>query len=132
MKRKWTLATFIVCCVGWIWIFLHTQDNHQTTLCYMQWLFHFPCPTCGLTRAVVAFIHGDIILSLYEHPLGIFAAICMMLFPIWILMDWIRGTHSFETKTLALFNKLRDKKYWIPFASLFLCTWIWNIYKHLC
>jgi hypothetical protein len=30
-----------------------------------------PCPGCGMTRSVVALLHGDLGASLFFHPLGI-------------------------------------------------------------
>lgn len=132
MRRKWTVATFVICCLGWIWVFSHVENHQNTTLCYMQWLFHFPCPTCGITRSIIALTKGNISLSFYEHPLGIPAAIAMVIFPLWIISDWMQRRASFEQFTLSFFNTLQKKKYMVPFAGIFLCCWIWNIYKHLC
>ncbi|MBE5866675.1 MAG: DUF2752 domain-containing protein [Lachnospiraceae bacterium] len=43
--------------------------NIPTGDCIFWKLFGAYCPGCGGTRAVVAFMHGDILLSLWYHPL---------------------------------------------------------------
>lgn len=52
-------------------------------LCTLRVLTGFPCPACGMTRAVVLFFHGHIGESLRMHPLwpfvlflGVFSLYC--------------------------------------------------------
>lgn len=54
-----------------------------------------PCPGCGITRASVAFLHGDLPTSFYYHPLGaplVLAAIVIGLADAWIW--WRRRTRG--------------------------------------
>ena len=39
------------------------------TVCPVLVLTHFPCPTCGITRAYLALLGGDFVRALYFHPL---------------------------------------------------------------
>ena len=43
--------------------------------CPIAALFGFPCPTCGVTRAVRAAIHGDMSSAFHFHPLWTFVVI---------------------------------------------------------
>src|SRR5438132_1885627 len=42
----------------------------QVPLCLFKTVFHLPCPTCGMTRSLIALWHGDPVLSFRYHPLG--------------------------------------------------------------
>jgi len=44
---------------------------HGPQLCIFKLMSGMPCPGCGLTRAVVLAMHGDLSGSLYFHPLGL-------------------------------------------------------------
>jgi len=37
-----------------------------------------PCPLCGMTRAVVAAVHGDLVASLRYNPAGVIAVLVMV------------------------------------------------------
>lgn len=39
--------------------------------CPIRALFSVPCPTCGMTRSAIAFLRGDIALSLYYNPVTV-------------------------------------------------------------
>lgn len=45
---------------------------HGPQLCVFKMMSGMPCPGCGLTRAVVLLMHGDLSGSLFFHPLAIF------------------------------------------------------------
>jgi hypothetical protein len=45
--------------------------------CAFERNFGLPCPTCGMTRAIIAFMEGKIIKAFYIQPAG--AAICLVL-----------------------------------------------------
>ena len=41
------------------------------SLCPFKMFTGLPCPGCGLTRSVVALLHGDPSASVFFHPLGV-------------------------------------------------------------
>lgn len=43
-------------------------------LCPMAGSFGIPCPGCGLTRATLALLHGDVRAALHYHPLVLLLA----------------------------------------------------------
>jgi hypothetical protein len=59
--------------------------------CPTALLFGVPCPGCGLTRATVAMLHGEVGAALHFHPL---APILVPLFGgavALVLVDYVRG-----------------------------------------
>ena len=47
--------------------------------CLFMYLFKFPCPGCGLTRANVAFLRGELAVALGYHPLFFMPQLIMAL-----------------------------------------------------
>ncbi len=43
--------------------------------CIMYTFFGLYCPGCGGTRALISLLHGHILLSLWYHPLVLYAAV---------------------------------------------------------
>ncbi|MCC7369613.1 MAG: DUF2752 domain-containing protein [Chloroflexi bacterium] len=52
---------------------------HGPQLCIFKLMSGLPCPGCGLTRAVVLLMHGDLTGSLYYHPLAVFLVLAALL-----------------------------------------------------
>ena len=44
--------------------------THGPVLCPFRRITGHPCPTCGMTRSAVAFLHGDLSASFHAHPFG--------------------------------------------------------------
>lgn len=64
------------------------------SFCPFKTFTGLPCPGCGLTRSAVAFLDGDLGLSLYYHPLGaptILLAVVVGLVDAWF---WWRGRQA--------------------------------------
>ncbi len=47
--------------------------------CPILFFIDVPCPTCGMTRAMVALLKGDIDLSISYHPMAIPVLIAVLL-----------------------------------------------------
>lgn len=56
--------------------------------CAIAATFHRPCPGCGLTRATLLFLHGELRASLAMHPLALPLIACW----IWIALLTVRAT----------------------------------------
>ncbi len=52
---------------GVLWLLPHTVDGLPP--CHIHAYTGLLCPGCGTTRALQALVHGDIALSLRQHPL---------------------------------------------------------------
>ncbi len=47
------------------------------TTCLVKLIFHVPCPGCGMTRATLRLLHGDVIGSLRYHPVALPGAVVL-------------------------------------------------------
>ena len=45
-------------------------EQHPIVICPLRLWAHLPCPACGMTRACVAAVHGDLAGSLRYNPAG--------------------------------------------------------------
>jgi hypothetical protein len=82
---------------------------HPSIACPLRAVTGIPCPLCGMTRAVVAAVHGHLGTSLAFNPGGIFVlllAAVVILRPAWL-------------------SRIRAPM-WSVFAILG-ALWVWNI-----
>lgn len=55
-------------------------DNFTLPTCFTYTAFGIYCPGCGLTRAVIALINGDILLSLRQNAILVFAILAFAVY----------------------------------------------------
>lgn len=64
--------------------------------CSVAATFHRPCPGCGLTRATLLMLHGEVRASLAMHPLAVPIIVCWGLFAFATLRStWRQGVPWF-------------------------------------
>jgi hypothetical protein len=81
---------------------------HPPIACPLRTITGVPCPLCGMTRAVVALVHGHVVESLRFNPAGIAVAFL----------------------ALALIAGLRPERVRVPpwvLIMLAALLWAWNI-----
>jgi Protein of unknown function (DUF2752) len=69
--QRWRWAFFVVSCAPILGAFIYQwglQLPHKK--CFFQSLFHFPSPSCGLTRSFMAIARGDLPQALAYHLFG--------------------------------------------------------------
>ena len=88
-----------------------------------------PCPSCGTTRAVVALFHGNLFQSLRWNPFGVIVAVIMVVSPLWIGYDLLRGSDSLFRVYGATERALSNLWPAILLGGLVIANWIWNIVK---
>lgn len=52
-----------------IFLFIKKFAEITGSICLIRGLTGVPCPSCGMSRAIIAFINGDIINAFRFHPL---------------------------------------------------------------
>lgn len=119
--------------MGYIWLFLNklwlVPLKNPATVCVVKNVTDLPCPSCGTTRAVSVLFDGHIINSLQLNPLGVIAALAMLIFPIWIFFDLITRSDSFYQVYHHTEKKMANKYVMALIAMLLAANWAWNIKK---
>jgi len=92
-------------------------------VCTFRNLTDLPCPGCGLTRSMVAGVHGQLRTSFIYHRLGI-----VTLFYLFLQMIYrtVLILSAESNKLLVRSGKILNKGF-IFMASLFGINWIYNL-----
>ena len=122
------------CIVAYGWILYAANLAHGESAfspCFFKNITGIACPSCGTTRAVIMLLQGNFQQSVLLNPFGILAAILLIIFPIWLIVDIL-------TKKASLFNffktaerVVRTKYVAAILITLVAANWIWNIQKNL-
>ena len=75
MKNKYKLLIIILLSLTGIFIL----SAFHFYICPLYFLFGIPCPTCGITRALLCLLKLDIVGSFYYHALWPFVIIFVLL-----------------------------------------------------
>ncbi|MBO5413568.1 MAG: DUF2752 domain-containing protein, partial [Clostridia bacterium] len=63
-------------------------------VCLIYNLFRIPCPGCGLTRAIMCLLHGDILMSLKYNILAIPFTVIYIIYSLWYIIDIIKNENT--------------------------------------
>ncbi len=92
--------------------------NGHTT-CLFKHIFDYPCPSCGLTRSIFSFFHGDLSGSFFYNSLGPFLS---FLFIIWSF-DILLNSRSIWQK----FLKVTQTSVVIMLVGVWIIEFVGNI-----
>ena len=67
---------------------LPNQLADGPVLCPVRHALGIPCPTCGMTRSVVATVHGDLAGAIEAHPFGPLLVLAVLLV---VVLGWSRA-----------------------------------------
>lgn len=120
---------------AYLWLgfqFFFNPGNQGTfTVCLWRNVTGIPCPSCGTTRSMNAFLHGHFREAAQTNPLGLSLMPLLVVLPIWILFDAWRKQNTLYTFYLRILPQITRSRVAIPLALLLLANWAWNIMKHL-
>ncbi len=129
--RKVYSAFFVILIVGYVWIYLNMADPHFGITCIFKYVTGIPCPSCGTTRAVMSFLEGDFLGPIQFNPLGYFYIVALVVLPFWLLLDIFSNKKTLIDFYELCIKNLSKKSVAVPFFSLIVLNWAWNIYKML-
>ncbi len=134
-RNQLYIPVLLFCLSGLFWIKFNLPnaagDTHNITVCPIKKVTGFPCPSCGSTRAAVAFVEGDIKKSFFENPLGAFLASFLLLGPPWIVWDYLSGHSTFMFWYTRAEKFIRRRSVSVILIGMMVAIWIWNIIKGL-
>ena len=55
-----------IAALGWLYVF--GANATASLVCPFRWATNLPCPLCGLTHALAALVHGDVVAAVLWHP----------------------------------------------------------------
>ena len=101
-----------------------TDPDHPLPidLCAFKNFTGWPCPTCGLTRAVCHALRGDWAMSLDYHPAGILVAAGLVAWMLWSAAEAIGGRALGENLRGRMSASLVTAS-----AALSVVSWIWAL-----
>ncbi len=70
--------------------------------CLFAAIVRYPCPGCGMTRALWLLLHGDVAGSLRMHPLAVPAALslgALALASVWVTVRFGSPVHLWSTRS---------------------------------
>ena len=116
--------------VGVSWLTWSYMTEGQPTLvrCPSKLIFHWPCPTCGTTRAFLHLLRGEILTALWQNANVLPAAVFLFGFPVLGLYDLFSGRRSLR-RAFDWLGDLFDRR-WIVAMALIAeaAIWVHNIY----
>jgi hypothetical protein len=117
--------------VGGGWLIASGTGLVAFTPCLVKHVTGMPCPTCGATRAALAFIQGDVGAAFLLNPIGPLMVIVTAGTLAFVLRDLVLQRHAVHRAYLRLCELLRQPQYAVPLAMLMCVNWAWNVYKGL-
>lgn len=96
-------------------------------LCVFKLMSGMPCPGCGLTRAVVLAMHGDLTGSLYFHPLGLLFVIGALILAAVDGYGWWRSRRPGETPRSSAWLLERLSKTPAPWVLIGALIVLWVV-----
>ena len=135
-KNRLYKLVLLACLAGYIWVALNYQEQQQThysgiEVCLIKRTTSVPCPSCGATRSVMAFLHGNFTEALYYNPMGYLLIGIMFFAPLLIFYDIITKNDYFYSLYRTIELTLQRKWLAILAILLVLANWVWNINKGL-
>ena len=93
--------------------------DHAPSLCVFRTFTGLPCPTCGTTRATLAFARGDILAGVLYNP---FVVTALAIGSTFCVVPWVFG------RRIEIAISPRSKRFgWTLVAVLFLTNWAYLI-----
>ena len=114
---------------SYIWVLLHIFRDKQVDflVCPFRWITNLPCPGCGLTRATIEFLQGNIINAVSINPLVIAVVQTLLITPFLLIF----ARRKFFSLWVRFETLLEKKTYLFLLFAIILILWVYNIYNSI-
>jgi hypothetical protein len=133
-QRKFYLFITAGTSVVWLWIFytLYAGMAQGFSPCIFRGITGISCPSCGITRGIVALLQGNISAPAHYNMLAYIAMPVLVIAPLWLIVDSISAKASmYTTYTHALHISKQRPAILISFFALIAANWIWTLYNNI-
>jgi hypothetical protein len=97
------------------------------SFCPFKLMTGLPCPGCGMTRSVVALLHGDVPASAFFHPLGVPFVLAMLALAVADAFSWWRGCRAGQSSRPASWLLERVMTTPAPWVAIGALTVVWLV-----
>lgn len=116
----WALGIVVIWLAGVaLYTALARSVEHAPSLCVFRNVTNLPCPTCGITRATLAFARGDVLAGVLYNPFVVTALVIGLAL---CALQWGFG------KRIEIALSPRYKRFgWLLVVGLFVANWAYLI-----
>lgn len=124
----------ITCVVvyGWVgynmWL-LANRGVPASEVCLLKSATGIPCPFCGTTRSVMCVAKAEFLEAVLLNPLGLLVAGMVVIAPVWIFIDYLRGKESFYVLFNACVKRLQYRGILLMIAMVLVMLWFYQLLR---
>lgn len=115
-----------------IWLYINNFEGQAAiVVCPSKLLYGIPCPGCGITRATLMFLHGEVLKALMFNSNCLIALLFIFGFPIISLVS-ILAKKNYVNIMYAKTEKIMSN-YLVTtiFIIVEACVWVHNIVNNI-
>lgn len=125
---KYLLAIFLIVSGYLVLVVFDNFSNHNhTTLCVFKLTIGIPCPGCGMGRATLKLMKGDILSSFDYNILCVPFTLIIFISLLWLFIDIAKGKETF----FQFIKKDIKTPYKLLLITLIAIDWIINIIRQV-
>ena len=113
----------------WLIVFVFSGGNVGFTVCPSKWIYHIPCPGCGLTRAMMLVFSGRWADAFALNPNVVLPVVLLPTVPLVLLYDLFTHSRSLPAIYNLIESVLRRRYVLIALLAAEAAIWIANIVR---
>jgi hypothetical protein len=103
------------------------SNHNYSTLCFFKLATGVSCPGCGMGRATLELMKGNIFSSFDYNILGVPFNITIFIALLWLLTDFVKGKETF----FYFIKHDIETPYKLLFLALMIIHWTTNIIRQI-
>ncbi len=130
--KRMTLYLWVgyVAVVLWL-LFCNSHHGSNIIVCPSKLLWNIPCPGCGITRATLLFLHGNIWEAIKTNPNVLLSVLFLIAFPLVAITQRITGIDYVHRTYVRIENCLKKKSVLLVVLCFEIMVEVHNIIHHI-